>query len=332
MVNVMRLPSRTGLTLMAEQQISYFDDLCYSAGLRTLRSFRETRVDYFSERCLLRIIDWMMKRWPVDRRFVRGGPLHFGIRHPEVFGLLSFGRYTASYDFKWAPQVGALGRNLGPPEVALTVDGHRAWEVYDIGWYLRRHPGRDIPFMMCISGTGKDVGHTSEFGWQDDPRGWAALRDARQPFLAAWTTEPPREVRTLLENLPADRSIPAFSRCSLDNNPGNGDPADGDPAGYVNGWLLWRPEEQVDEPDRWEATVLLARSSPEETCTVDVTPRRCRRFKPRPGDTFRWSNTRKADGKVVQGGTVTADRWGLLTLPGVVVGKGDNRLSVRRAE
>ena len=39
--------------------------------------------------------------------------------------------------------------------------------------YVNTCPGRDIPFPVCISGTGRDGGHTSEFGWQDDPRGTA---------------------------------------------------------------------------------------------------------------------------------------------------------------
>ena len=36
-----------------------------------------------------------------------------------------------------------------------------------------------------------------------------------------------------------DRSLPAFTNCSLDGNPGNGDPKDGDAEGQCNLYLLW---------------------------------------------------------------------------------------------
>ena len=47
--------------------------------------------------------------------------------------------------------------------------------------------------------------------------------------------------------------------------------------------------------------------------TVDVTPRRCQQFKPRPGETITWINT------VGGGGTVTVDKWGLVTVTRVKI-------------
>lgn len=61
---------------------------------------------------------------------------------------------------------------------------------------------------------------------------------------------------------------------------------------------------------------------------MDVTPRRCQKFKPAPGETFRWTNTSLAEGKVVQSGTAVADRWGLVTLEKVTVSKGRNRIEI----
>lgn len=330
LVEVMRVPSRSALTLMVEQQISWFDDLCYNQGLGTLRSFRECKVDYFSERYLLRVIEWAMANWEIDRGRVIGGPLHFGIRHPEIFGKLSFGGYTAAYDFKWSPPSGSLARNLGPRDLATTVDGHSAWDVLDLRWYVTQHPGADIPFLFCTSGTGKDSGHTSEFGWQDDPRGWAALRDARQNFVAFWTAGPPGEMGQKISGMRWDKSIPAFSNCSLDNNPGSGDPTDGDPSGQINGYLLWEYDDLVDTQDRWEMTLYLLDACPEESCTVDLTPRHCRQFRPRPGEKLRWQNTSLADNRVVQSGEVAADRWGLVTIENLVVGKAKNRISLAK--
>jgi len=305
------------------------NNLCYNDGLGTLKSFRESKIDYFPERCWLALIRWCQERWKTQRSHLRGDMLHFGIRHPEIFGFLTFGTYTTSYDYQWAPQSRALSRWLGPRDAAVTVDGLPAWQQFNVSWYVNRYPDRDSPYLYLVSGTGKDKGHTSEFGWQDDPRGWAGLRDARQNFVAFWVRAR-TEAATKLAEVTTTTSLPAFSNCSLDNNPGNGDPADGDPYGQINGWLLWQTDDVVDAPDRWEMTVYLASDCPVPDCTVDITLRHLKRFKPRPGDVFFWRNTAPADGKAVASGTIVADRWGLVTLKQVTVSKAKNRISVLR--
>ena len=152
----------------------------------------------------------------------------------------SIGSYTYDYDFRWGGMPGALPRYAGPKDLAVTTDGHKAWDALNVCWFLRNHVGRDIPFLYCVSGTGKDSGHTSEFGWQDDPRAWAALRDARQPFCAFWSCGAGGELSRLLRAMRWDKSIPAFSNGSLDDNPGCGDPAHGDYYGQINGYVFWR--------------------------------------------------------------------------------------------
>lgn len=332
----MNVPSRTAVTLMVEQHIPWGTDLCYNEGRGTLRSFEECKVDYFSERYMLHMINWALSQWNIDRTKISGGQLHFGLRHPEIFAKMSFGAYTASYDVRWAPGSGSLATLLGPKGEVKTADGDDAWEVFFIGHWLKKHPARDIPFLICISAVGKDSGHTSEFGWQDDPRGWRALLDARQTFVASWGSEQgrahalPPEMNERFAAMRWDITLPAFSNCSLDNNPGNGDPADGDPCGQLNGYLLWDDKDAVDAPGRWEMTLYLVADAPRETCLVDVTPRHCRNFKPKPGEKFHWTNASIADGKEVQKGEVIADQWGLVTVEKAIVGKGRNRLCVRR--
>lgn len=332
MVQTMRVPSEKHVTLMMEEQISYFDDLCYHEGLGTLMSYREGKVDFFSERCLLHVIHWAMDKWNTDRSRVEGGPLHFALRHPEIFGLVHLTNYTHAYNYLWAPQSLAMPENLGPRELAKTPQGQNAWDQYNLGWYTKTYPQRDIPFLLCRSGTGKDSGHTAEFGWRDDPRGWAALRDGRQPFIAVWTEGFCPEVSRMIHTMRWDKSIPAFSRCSLDNNPGNGDPTDGDYFGQINGYLMWEYDEVVEAKDKWEMTVSLAPSAPRKQCTVDITPRHCKAFAPQAGEAFRWTNTAKDTGQVVEQGEVQADRWGLVTLEQVTVRQGGNRIAIQRTE
>ncbi len=323
-------PSTTVLNLRVEYHTPWGEDggLCYSNGLGTLRSYRESRVEPFSGRYLKHLIAWARATWDVDPGRVTGGPLHFAVRHPESTGMAYIGSYTYDYDFKWGGMPGALPRYCGPKDLAVTTDGHKAWNVLDIGWYLRNNVEKDIPFVHCVSGTGKDSGHTSEYGWQDDPRAWAALRDARQPFCAFWSCGSSGELSKLIRSMQWDKSIPAFSNCSLDNNPGCGDAAHGDYYGQINGYIFWEYETIVDEKDRWEITAFLTDASPEESCTVDITPRHCKKFKPAPGRKFKWTNTRLADGKRVATGGVEADKWGLVTIRQLAVTRGKNRIRI----
>jgi len=139
------------------------------------------------------------------------------------------------------------------------------------------------------------------------------------------------------------QSLPAFGNCSLDDNPGDGafDPggagSDGDPVGMINAYLFWDTATIVDEPDRWEMTVYLydgdrhgRGKAPADACTVDVTPRRCQKFAAKAGQKFTWTNTSVKDNKQVAAGTAEADKWGLVTVPKVIVTKGKNRIVIRR--
>ena len=325
----LNLPSPTAVTLLVQSQLDWLPALFFNEGRGTLRGMTECKVDYFCERYMDFMIKWIMASHPIDRSKISGSLLHFGLRHPEIFSRMSFGTYTAGYDLRWAPGGPSMPSVLGPKGIK-TAAGEDAWRMYSVAEYVNDHPDRDIPFLLCISGTGKDGGHTSEFGWQDDPRGWAGLLKARQPFVAAWSLGPPRELGEALERMRWDTTLPAFSHCSLDDNPGNGDPADGDYYGCINGWLLWSDQDQADERGRWQMTVWLIASCPEGACTVDLTPRHCRNFTPRKGEAFKWTNTALADGKVVQSGTVKADEWGLVTLRGLQVTKGRNRIAIER--
>ena len=81
-------------------------------------------------------------------------------------------------------------------------------------------------------------------------------------------------------------------------------------------------------PARWEMTVALTAKAPKEECTVDITPRRLQKFKAKPGEKLKWSNTSGAE--EIQSGEVTADKWGLVTLQKVVVTKAENRIVISK--
>ena len=112
-----------------------------------------------------------------------------------------------------------------------------------------------------------------------------------------------------------DQSQPAFTACSLDDRPGSGNPADGDPKGQVNLYLFWETGNVVDQPDSWEMTVGLVDKAPKDRCTVSITPRRLQKLKPERGEKFRWTSTPVGSDKAIQSGEVAADDFRLLDHP-----------------
>ena len=164
-----------------------------------------------------------------------------------------------------------------------------------------------------------------------------------------------------------NRTLPAFTRCSIDGKLGTAklkpraqyekekkeaaewnktnprrqkraDKYDGDSSGMANGWLYWDTADEniVDEADKWSLILAVVPKAPADECTVDVTPRRCTKFKAAPGQEFTWTNDQKptlagsAQWRQVQTGTAKADKWGLVTLEQVKVTQPGNRITLRR--
>jgi len=117
---------------------------------------------------------------------------------------------------------------------------------------------------------------------------------------------------------------PAFSGCSLNDDPGDGRPESGAPHGQINGYLLWDTSDIVDTPTRWEMTLKLTSSAPRDDCTVDVTPRRLQALKVANGEKVRWAAENGASGEAV------ADQWRLITIPCVRVTKSGTRLRIEK--
>lgn len=319
--------SPSNLVLRVAELYKYGGYLGYNAGQGTLRAFSKCKVDYFADRYTFNLIRWCMSKYKIDPNFISMvGATHFCLRHPEFFKVLKPGFCNIDFDRKWNPARNTLER-LGPKDEAVTVDGHPAWSIYDISWYLQTYQNRDIPFFIATN-SGKEFGHHVEYGWQDDPKGWAALRDGRQPHVGAWGAHLSHELSKFLKTMVWDRSVPAFSHCSLDSNPGNGDPSDGDLWGQINGFLIWDYDSIVDEQDKWEMTVFLGRDAIRPTCTVDLTPRHRKQFNPKPGTVFKWTNTDLKENKQIASGKVTTDKWGLVTLKTLTVSRSRNRIRI----
>jgi hypothetical protein len=114
---------------------------------------------------------------------------------------------------------------------------------------------------------------------------------------------------------------------------------DGAPRGTWNGHFQWSTKNQnfdpksteddiVDEAGRLAICLRVTKNRfsdwDGESATADVTPRRCRNFKPAAGEKVRWENWDMRDPAMPvkrAEGEVTVDAHGLVTVPGFVVGR-----------
>ncbi len=310
--------------------------------LGTLKTYDQGVVHNWGQRRTLALIEWAKRHWPADaeRVSLRGQFCCWALRYPEVFtsvlgdayGNMSKSREAQKHGPTWGPY----------PRGAKNWAGVDQWEWLNVCKYVRENPTRELPYYVSFPYSSSHVGDMGPWAWQELYR---ALHDTKRAFCARWGScwagAPP--AAAMAGAIKLHQSLPAFGHCSLDDNPGDGafDPgaagSDGDPTGNINGYLFWDTATIVDEPDRWEMTVYLYDGDrygrgkvPADSCTADLTPRRCQRFKARPGEKFKWTNTSLADNKQVRTGTAAADQWGLVTLEKIVITKGKNRIAITR--
>ena len=311
-------------------------------GRLTAQSVATGSVHPYTQRRLLSFIDWLATNIRIDktRVFAAGnsmggsGAIMLAIRHPEriawAIGWVGVHSPKLSPTFRSSYE-GVYGL---PSWNARFEDGTPVWDYFDDTWYLRRYPERDIGLISFSNGK-----NDRSIGWEQAVRFYRALQDTRQPHVFVWGQGGHNERATMPAqggqrvnplDLRTDQSLPAFSHCSLDDDPGSGAPDDGAPSGQSNVFLTWNTRTIVDEAALWGVSIALTDRTPHPTATVDITPRRLQRFKLAPGDKVLWTNTQ--GGRVAQSGELVADRWGLATLPQVQITRQGSTIELRRQE
>lgn len=229
----------------------------------------------------------------------------------------------------------AYAANFGAPENGVLFEnGTPVWNYYNDVWFLRTYPEKEVPFLAFSNAKNDPL-----IDWAQAVHFYQALQDTKRPHLFVWGQDGHNQAakmplngseRTMPIDIRVNQSLPAFTRCSLDDVPGNGDPANGDPQGQVNGYLYWETVDIVDTADSWEMTVGLTEKAPQDTCTVDITPRRIQNFKFMNGWQVKWENRDAVTGTLIDSGVIHSDSAGLLTLPQISVSKSKNRIILRK--
>jgi len=300
----------------------------------TLRGYDDGVVHNYPQRRVLAAAAWATATPKLavapERVSIWGQFAAWALRHGDVFAAVmsnghcnfAIGKVPQQHGWKWGPY----------PKGSKNWLGIDQWEYMDLPKWIRENPTVELPYWLCWPAYGAYPNHTiGDFGFMPWPEMLHAMASTKRAFAANWSTNGPgplAPLRALVPRIRLHQSLPAFTNCSLDHSPGDGDHADAQKGGGMNIYQLWEPETLVDEPGRWEITLRLRDDCPYPECTTDLTPRRCQEFKPKPGETFAW--TVSAVGKELQRGVAAADRWGLVTLKGLRLRKAKCRVTITK--
>ena len=311
----------------------------FNSSYQTLNGCKSGMVSNHTQKRIIAFLDWAKARLPADadRIMLPGGDgaALLALNYPDVFSYVLISRFesilappgnTAKAPRGPSPQEraeAAFGPIWGPKSPDVKDDQGRAnwsWAMLD---ELVAAARRDLPLFCCqCESWGLDV---AAFG-RGKGRFYAALGKFNQPLTVNWNWGPsapmsPDRLSGLWRGIDLARTTPviAFANCTVDgNNDGNG---------QINGFSIWQGLKE--DADSFEA-VVSGRGS------VDLTPRRCQAFKPKPGEKLAWQASPLPDPKAQslpapQGGQVTADANGAVTIKGLSLA-GPAALKISRAK
>lgn len=301
----------------------------------TLKGIEDGRWQPFTHNRQEALIRWAATQFSIDPQRIYSAIGAWGLwelRRADLYAYLhGWGMPEVTKGFQcWNWARGAWG----PPEAYESKPAdENPFHLQDYSRWVLEDPSRELPYLYLHTGWGA---HFTEMGWPPFPRFARAMMASKQAF-AMQAPALRAAIDTGIIEFRRDESVPAFGNCSLDDNIGSGELKSGVAFGQVNGYLVWESRTIVDEPGLYGITVYLwsgdshgRGAAPLAAATVDLTPRKCQKFRLEPGAPFTWTNIQVADGEELQLGRSAADRYGLATITGLRVTKGKHRITFRR--
>ena len=340
---------KEGSILMSSNQdpydwwTGYHENYATALTPKTQAAWESGKVRPYSMNRMKSFYEWIRanERWNVDDNqvFTGGqsmggsGSIMFSIRNPDY----------AAWNASWvgvhvpsmSPQFESSYRLVyGDQAYDVRVeDGTPVWDYYSDVWYLTNYPAKEIGYITFANGK-----NDAAIGWEQAVRFYEAMQQTRRPHMFTWG-QAGHGQRANMPNsadnsvmpiaIRKNQSLPAFTRCQLDDTPGNGDPSDGDDTGFVNRWLYWETSNIVDTATNWCMTVALMTSAPQPTTRVDITPRNVQQFQVQPGFVVEWENIDQSTAQCLESDDIIADEYGLITLEQLTVNTNGNRISLR---
>ncbi|MBI5169071.1 MAG: hypothetical protein HZA61_06260 [Candidatus Eisenbacteria bacterium] len=312
---------------------------------------RRGRVVDYTDRGVMFLLDWAEREIGHDRKrvYAMGGSMggsfasFLAWHHPDriaaamafipkvCFGYTpdSYPNLRISFDRLW----GTVNTNLP------TTNGYGIFDWLD-GRFMARTLYRHgaSPVMGFVGRNDVVVGWPEKIAFfdamQSNRMGGTWYWDSRAHYDPSNTTDwwPVQQNWQQLYRYSLDRSYPALSNCTADQDPGDGTTLTGDATGTINGAIDW-DDDILDEPARYEIT-LRTRPLPTLSGTleapaiahVDVTPRRLQEFLVTTRVGYHYDAYDQATHTLVASGDLQADSVAILTVPQVPVTPAGTRI------
>lgn len=295
------------------------------------------------------IINWALSNYSLDAtRVYSSGTSHNGFGaflssmvNPQMFaatwGTVAPPMVKALPGSLWEKILAASGSNLPTdilnPNTGLPIN---IWDVFDCRDMFRINSS--IPYIGAVHGK-KDT----KIGWVQSINWYDSVNVIRQGGVWFWDQRThtgtgknftDSEASINYSRFSTNKSYPAFSYCSINQNPGNGTVTNGDPYGALNGYLDWDDNSISDQPCSYaikcfikDMTVNGVLQTQYDTCTSDVTFRRIQNFHPQVGETITWTNY-GVNNNLLQSGSFTYD-GGVITLTGIKIKRSGSTITLQ---
>ena len=280
----------------------------------------------YTERLNLKMLDWVQQTYQTDTNkvYAYGASMGTGVQRLVMQNPDRFASVDLLVPFvDWGYESGAesnakrLEACCGSMSM-MTSDGVTLGERMNLVNFMQ-NTTRDLPHAIIR------VGRTDgSVYWAQKPPYMAAMQANRHGLVAGWDNGGHgdamrysipafpnfRDYNYSISHFALNKSYPAFSYFSMNEDPGNGDKTDGDLVGFINRGLDWSGI--LDQANRYEVKVLSTHPDTVYPVAVDVTLRNLQNFSPQPGQVLRVQN-RDGSGAVVEEKDVVVDSNGLLT-------------------
>ena len=287
-----------------------------------VKSFTQNRVKW--------TLDWVLHNQDVDstRVYATGishngfGPLLTGVMFPKSLAAVwvsvapPFIRAFPGTprEMQWGGYYDSLFTDVPDPNDGLPL---MIWDLFDMRVMYRINKNAGVPYMAGVHGKNDlTLGWVEYYYWYD------SLEVSNQGGLWFWDQRKHNgnnknftdgEASINFDRFYTNRSYPAFSNCSINQDWGNGLPLSGDPYGAWNGYLDWDDASITDQANSYSircnvkdmyvnGNIMTTYNS----CTTDLTLRRLQYFNPHGGDLIDWT-VKDVNGQVLNSGTLPYD-------------------------
>jgi pimeloyl-ACP methyl ester carboxylesterase len=323
----------------------------------------DTIVDYTEERILAYLQALAHdSRFSVDtnRFYLIGGSMggmgtaEMAFHHPDIFAAHApYIPFLSIADHTEFPQIASWDFPLYYGHYSQGLTARNSINIYkwmNPTWVASHNVNVCYPPIVTYSGS---IDGTCPPYWQANFL--SGLNKTRHGIWAQWIKVGHTMSGNWSEGVPGDiyrfkrgELFPAFSNATQNDNYGHVDsvsefgapylPADFvmDTAGAVNGYIDWTSslhkmglaqDSLIDCAD----SIVMTLKSDRANTRADITPRRIQRFAIASGNAYHWTNRAVSGWALVDSGTVTADTFGLITIPQFAISGTGNRLVITRS-